>query len=81
MPPRTPAPWSSAHIDPTSPFDAAAARPIAEAAGLDEDVLDQVAEVLARLAEVAAEEDATLIEVNPLIVTDRAARWSPSTPR
>ncbi len=57
------------HIDPTRPFDAAAARPIAEAAGLDEDVLDQVAEVLSRLAEVAAGEDATLIEVNPLIVT------------
>jgi succinyl-CoA synthetase beta subunit len=57
------------HIDPTSPFDAAAARPIAADAGLDEDVLDQVAEVLSKLAEVAAEEDATLIEVNPLIVT------------
>jgi succinyl-CoA synthetase beta subunit len=57
------------HIDPTVPFDAAAARPIAEAAGLDEDVLDQVAEVLPKLAEVAREEDATLIEVNPLIVT------------
>jgi succinyl-CoA synthetase beta subunit len=57
------------HIDPTLPFDSAAARPIAEAAGLDEDVLDQVAEVLSKLAEVAREEDATLIEVNPLIVT------------
>jgi succinyl-CoA synthetase beta subunit len=57
------------HIDPTAPFDGAAARPIAADAGLDEDVLDQVAEVLSKLAEVAAEEDATLIEVNPLIVT------------
>ncbi len=57
------------HIDPTAPFDGAAARPIAEAAGLDEDVLDQVAEVLSKLAEVAGGEDATLIEVNPLIVT------------
>ena len=57
------------HIDPTKPFDAAAARPIAEAAGLAEDVLDDVAEVLPRLAEVASGEDATLIEVNPLIVT------------
>ena len=57
------------HIDPTAPFDAAAARPIADAAGLDEDVRDQVAAVLAKLAEVAATEDATLIEVNPLIVT------------
>jgi succinyl-CoA synthetase beta subunit len=57
------------HIAPTRPFDRAAARPIAEASGLDEDVLDKVAEVLVRLAEVAYEEDATLIEVNPLIVT------------
>ena len=57
------------HIDPTSPFDAAAARPIAADAGLDEDILDQVAEVLSQLAEVASNEDATLIEVNPLIVT------------
>ena len=57
------------HIDPSRPFDAAAARPIAEDAGLDEDVLDQVAEVLSKLAAVAGGEDATLIEVNPLIVT------------
>jgi succinyl-CoA synthetase beta subunit len=57
------------HIDPTRPFDAAAARPIADAAGLDEDVRDQAAEVLAKLAEVASAEDASLIEVNPLIVT------------
>ena len=57
------------HIDPTAPFEAAAARPIIEAAGLDEDVRDQAAAALAGLAEVAAGEDATLIEVNPLIVT------------
>jgi succinyl-CoA synthetase beta subunit len=57
------------HIDPTQPFDAAAARPIVDAAGLDEDVRGAAAEVLAKLAGVAAGEDATLIEVNPLIVT------------
>jgi len=57
------------HIDPSRPFTAAEARPIVDAAGLDEDVRDEVAEVLAKLAEVAAGEDATLIEVNPLIVT------------
>ena len=57
------------HIDPTSEFDAAAARPIIDEAGLDEDIRDQAAEVLARLNEVATTEDATLIEVNPLIVT------------
>jgi len=57
------------HVDPSRPFTAAEARPIVDAAGLDEDVRDEVAEVLAKLAEVAAGEDATLIEVNPLIVT------------
>jgi len=57
------------HIDPSRPFDAAAARPIVDAAGLAEDVRDEAAEVLAKLAEVASSEDATLIEVNPLIVT------------
>jgi len=57
------------HIDPTRPFTAESARPIVEHAGFDEDVREQVAEVLAKLAEVAAAEDATLIEVNPLIVT------------
>ncbi len=63
------------HIDPTREFDAAAARPIVEKAGLAEDALDAAAEVLAQLAEVAREEDATLIEVNPLIVTaDRQVR-------
>src|SRR6202789_1760930 len=57
------------HIDPTREFDAAAARSIVAAAGLAEDALDQAAEVLVKLAEVATEEDANLIEVNPLIVT------------
>jgi succinyl-CoA synthetase beta subunit len=57
------------HVDPTRPFDAAGAREIVDAAGLDEDVRDAVAEVLVKLVEVAAGEDATLIEVNPLIVT------------
>jgi succinyl-CoA synthetase beta subunit len=58
-----------AHIDPTRPFTASAARPIVDAAGLDEDVRDEAAEALARLAAAALAEDATLIEVNPLIVT------------
>jgi succinyl-CoA synthetase beta subunit len=57
------------HIDPTREFDVAAAREIIDAAGLDEDVRDQAAEVLVKLATVATEEDANLIEVNPLIVT------------
>src|SRR6478736_2016097 len=57
------------HIDPTTEFDAATARSIVADAGLAEDALDEAAEALVKLAEVAREEDATLIEVNPLIVT------------
>jgi succinyl-CoA synthetase beta subunit len=64
-----PADLTKVHIDPTVPFDAAAARSIVESAGLAEDALDQAADVLSKLAKVAREEDATLIEVNPLIVT------------
>jgi succinyl-CoA synthetase beta subunit len=57
------------HIDPTREFDAVAARAIVDDAGLAEDVRDAAADVLVRLHEVATTEDATLIEVNPLIVT------------
>jgi succinyl-CoA synthetase beta subunit len=64
-----PADLTKVHIDPTKPFDAAAARSIVAAAGLADDALDEAADVLSKLAEVAREEDATLIEVNPLIVT------------
>ncbi len=64
-----PADLTKVHIEPTKPFDAAAARSIVESAGLAEDALDEAADVLAKLVEVAREEDATLIEVNPLIVT------------
>jgi succinyl-CoA synthetase beta subunit len=56
------------HIDPSG-FEAADARGIVADAGLAEDALDEAADVLVKLAEVAREEDATLIEVNPLIVT------------
>jgi succinyl-CoA synthetase beta subunit len=38
-------------------------------ARIDEDATDQVAKLLAKLHQVALAEDATLIEVNPLIVT------------
>jgi succinyl-CoA synthetase beta subunit len=57
------------HIDPTRPFTAAGARSIVDAAGLAEDARDAAAETLAKLAETAMAEDASLIEVNPLIVT------------
>lgn len=64
-----PADLTKVHIDPTVEFGVAEARPIVEAAGLAEDALDKAADVLAKLNDVARSEDATLIEVNPLIVT------------
>ncbi len=58
------------HIEPSQDFDAAQAGEIAAEAKIDEDVQAQVAELLVDLEKVALEEDATLIEVNPLIVTE-----------
>ena len=57
------------HIEPGDKLDAGAAREIAVDAGIDDDVTDQVAEMLVELSEIAISEDATLVEVNPLIVT------------
>jgi succinyl-CoA synthetase beta subunit len=57
------------HIEPAQDFTVEVAREIAVDAGIDEDVTDQVAEMLVKLHDVATAEDATLIEVNPLIVT------------
>jgi succinyl-CoA synthetase beta subunit len=66
---RDPAALVRRHVEPEEDFDTGAAREVAMEAGIDEDVTDQVAELLVKLHEVAVEEDATLIEVNPLIVT------------
>jgi succinyl-CoA synthetase beta subunit len=57
------------HIEPGQGFTVDDAREIAVDAGMDEDVTDQVAGMLVKLHDVAKAEDATLIEVNPLIVT------------
>jgi succinyl-CoA synthetase beta subunit len=57
------------HIDPADGLDVGVAREIAVDAGIDDDVTDQVAGMLVTLTEVALAEDATLVEVNPLIVT------------
>jgi succinyl-CoA synthetase beta subunit len=57
------------HIEPDREFGAEEAHEIAVDAGIDDDVTGQVAEMLVKLAVLAREEDATLIEVNPLIVT------------
>jgi succinyl-CoA synthetase beta subunit len=58
------------HIEPGEGFGSEQARAIAADAGVDEDVREQVGDLLVALHEVATSEDATLIEINPLIVTD-----------
>ena len=57
------------HVDPAKGLEADDARALARDAKVDDDVVDGVAEVLVKLFEAFNAEDATLIEVNPLIVT------------
>ncbi|MGI8902704.1 MAG: ADP-forming succinate--CoA ligase subunit beta [Solirubrobacteraceae bacterium] len=57
------------HVDPLLGFQAFHGRRLAYEAGVDSDVLGAVAALLARLYAVFVEEEATLVEVNPLIVT------------
>ena len=56
-------------IDAVTGVDAAQARAIAEAAGYPAEVLDQAVEVIVKLWDVFVAEDATLVEVNPLVKT------------
>ena len=56
------------HVDPHHGLELTQAKDIVERAKIPAEVADQVASILVRLAEVAKAEDATLIEVNPLIV-------------
>jgi succinyl-CoA synthetase beta subunit len=58
------------HIEPDQEFGPEHAGQIAADAKIDDDVQEQVAKLLIELKEVAVAEDATLIEVNPLIVTE-----------
>ena len=58
------------HIEPDQEFGPEHAGQIAADAKIDADVQEQVAKLLIELREVAMAEDATLIEVNPLIVTE-----------
>jgi succinyl-CoA synthetase beta subunit len=58
------------HLERDLEFGPEHAGQIAADAKIDGDVRDQVAELLMELREVALAEDATLIEVNPLIVTE-----------
>ncbi len=57
-------------VDPTVGIDAAKAAEIVATAGFDADTAPKVAEVLQQLWTVYREEDATLVEVNPLVKTE-----------
>ncbi|RRJ87547.1 ADP-forming succinate--CoA ligase subunit beta [Gulosibacter macacae] len=56
-------------IDPIVGIDDAKAREIAEQAGFSAELVEKVAPVLVKLYEVYRDEDATLVEVNPLVLT------------
>ncbi len=57
-------------VNPLSGIDLATATEIALAGGFDAEVAAKVAPVLVKLYEVYAGEDATLVEVNPLVLTE-----------
>ncbi len=57
------------HVDPLSGLSREEALDIAKQGGADEDVVEGVADALVALYEVWLAEDATLAEINPLIVT------------
>lgn len=65
-------------IDPLEGLTVKASRDLLEAAGFDAEQIDAIAPVLERLWEVYRDEDATLVEVNPLVTTT-GERSSPST--
>ncbi|MDO5749829.1 MAG: ADP-forming succinate--CoA ligase subunit beta [Rothia sp. (in: high G+C Gram-positive bacteria)] len=56
-------------VDPLVGIDAAKAEEIVKAAGFSEELQAKVAPVLVKLGEVFTKEDATLVEVNPLVQT------------
>jgi succinyl-CoA synthetase beta subunit len=56
-------------VNPLDGVDVATARQILVAGNLPEDVLDQGAELVAKLWDCFVKEDATLVEVNPLVKT------------
>jgi len=57
-------------VDPRGGIDHAKAVEIARAAGFPEDLVEKVADVFVKLYEVYTGEDATLVEVNPLVLTE-----------
>jgi succinyl-CoA synthetase beta subunit len=64
-----PAAIARLHVDPLIGFQDFHGRRLAYEAGVARDVVRPVGELLAKLFEVFASEEATLVEVNPLIVT------------
>ena len=56
-------------VDPIVGIDDAKAREIAEKAGFSAELIEKVAPVLVKLYGVYRDEDATLVEVNPLVLT------------
>jgi succinyl-CoA synthetase beta subunit len=57
-------------VDPNTGIDEAKAREIVETAGFDAETGAKIVPVLQRLWEVYRDEDATLVEVNPLVLTE-----------
>lgn len=57
-------------VDPGTGITPTKAREIAEAANFPAELVDQVAEVFVKLYDVYSSEDATLVEVNPLILDE-----------
>jgi succinyl-CoA synthetase beta subunit len=57
------------HVDPLLGFQDFHGRRLAFEAGVDDDVVRPVGQLLAKLYDVFSSEEATLVEVNPLIVT------------
>jgi succinyl-CoA synthetase beta subunit len=60
-------------VDPLAGIDAAKALEIARAANFDDETAGQVADVFVKLFDVYKGEDATLVEVNPLVQTEDGA--------
>lgn len=57
------------HVDPLEGFQPYQARRLAYEAGVDDDIVRPVGDLLARLYEVFTGEEATLVEINPIVIT------------
>ena len=66
---KTPEKLARVGIDPNKGIDTAQALEIAKGGQFPADVLDQVADVLVKLWQAFVKEDATLMEINPLVKT------------